>query len=160
MKFVSVEYPIPKFKEPVGASTKSNSIIDFSSELLEAGDNLRVSKKKAFNIASEVIIDNNASQKNTVIEVNGTDRIGFLHDVTASLTNSGLQISSAHIATYGEKVVDVFYVRDGFGHKIENSDKLQKIRQLILETIKAGSLIGKNTASANVKTSKQKSLVF
>ena len=134
--------------------------IDFSSELLEAGDNLRVSKKKAFNIASEVIIDNNASQKNTVIEVNGTDRIGFLHDVTASLTNSGLQISSAHIATYGEKVVDVFYVRDVFGHKIENPDKLEKIRQLILESIKAGTHVGKNTPNANIKTSKQKSLVF
>ena len=58
-----------------------------------------------------------------MIEVEGLDRPGFLYDVTQALFESGLSISSSMIATYGERAVDVFYVRDGFGHKIRHPDR-------------------------------------
>ena len=70
-----------------------------------------------------------------MIEVNGRDRPGFLHDVTAALTAVGLQISSAHISTYGERVVDVFYVKDVFGLKIEHKEKLRQIQKKLMEAI-------------------------
>ena len=54
----------------------------------------------------------------TVIEVECLDRPGLLYDVTQALFESGLSISTSMVATYGERAVDVFYVRDGFGHKI------------------------------------------
>ena len=56
-----------------------------------------------------------------MVEVEGLDRPGLLYDVTQALFESGLSISSAIVATYGERAVDVFYVRDGFGHKITPS---------------------------------------
>ena len=70
-----------------------------------------------------------------MIEVNGRDRPGFLHDVTSTLTAQGLQIVSAHISTYGERVVDVFYVKDVFGLKIEHEQKLQRLEERLLEAI-------------------------
>jgi [protein-PII] uridylyltransferase len=78
-------------------------------------------------VEPRVIIDNNASTSNTVIEVNGRDRPGFLYDVTSALTHAGLQISAAKITTFGSRAVDVFYVKDAFGLKILHRGKLQSI---------------------------------
>jgi [protein-PII] uridylyltransferase len=52
--------------------------------------------------------------------------------VTRALTDLNLQISSAKISTYGEKVVDVFYVKDLFGHKVEHEKKLADIRERLI----------------------------
>jgi len=86
-------------------------------------------------VPPRVLIDNKASNRLTVIEINGRDRLGLLHDVTTFLTASGLQISSAHISTYGERVVDVFYVRDVFGLKVEQEEKLDVLRDGLLDIV-------------------------
>ncbi|MGH6976523.1 MAG: [protein-PII] uridylyltransferase, partial [Stellaceae bacterium] len=83
-------------------------------------------------VPPRVIVNNNASRTHTVIEVNGRDRAGLLFQVTRALTALNLQISSAKISTYGEKVVDVFYVKDLFGHKIEDETRLKNIREGLL----------------------------
>ena len=62
-----------------------------------------------------------------VIEVEGLDRPGFLYDVTQALFEAGLSISASMIATYGERAVDVFYVRDGFGHKIRHPQRIADV---------------------------------
>ncbi len=92
-------------------------------------------RTQVFKVPPRVVVDNMASAKHTVIEVNGRDRPGFLHDVTAQLTALGLQIVSAHISTYGERVVDVFYVKDVFGLKVEHEDKLKEINQRLSAAI-------------------------
>ena len=89
----------------------------------------------AFQISPKVMIDNTLSAKYTVIEVNGRDRIGFLSDATEVLTNMGLQIASAHISTYGERVVDVFYVKDVFGLRVEHAGKIALIKRTLLDAI-------------------------
>ena len=93
------------------------------------------SRTSVFQVPPAVIIDNKASAGHTVIEVNGRDRPGLLHDVTARLTGLGLQIASAHVSTYGERVVHVFYVRDVFGSKIERDEKLKDIHDGLLQAI-------------------------
>ena len=87
-----------------------------------------------------VLIDNKASNRLTVIEINGRDRPGLLHDLTRALTESGLQISSAHISTYGVRVVDVFYVRDIFGLKVEQEEKIAVLRQRLLDAVSPGAV--------------------
>ncbi len=87
------------------------------------------SRTRVFVVPPRVLIDNKASQTHTVIEVNGRDRPGLLFELTRVLTALNLQISSAKISTYGEKVVDVFYVKDLFGHKVEHERKLREIRE-------------------------------
>ena len=95
------------------------------------------SRTRAFSVPPRVLIDNRASATHTVIEVNGRDRPGLLYQMTRTLTQLNLQISSAKISTYGEKVVDVFYVKDLFGHKVEHDRKLQNIRARLTDLFAA-----------------------
>jgi len=80
-------------------------------------------RSKAFNVAPAVTISNALSNKFTVIEVECLDRTGLLSEITAVLSDLSLDIASAHITTFGEKVVDTFYVTDLFGHKITNENR-------------------------------------
>jgi len=106
------------------------------------------SRTQVFKVPPRVLIDNKASNTHTVIEINGRDRPGFLHDVTAALTEEGLQISSAHIATFGERVVDVFYVKDVFGLKIESELKTDGVRKRLLAAIEVAGDAAAETAAA------------
>lgn len=106
------------------------------------------SRRGVFRVPPNVIIENEASRTHTVIEVNGRDRPGFLHDVTATLTELGLQISSARISTFGERVVDVFYVKDVFGLKIEDAAKLRRIRRRLLSALREGDVVPMETPAA------------
>ncbi len=89
-------------------------------------------RASAFKVPARINFDNDASTTATVLEVRGRDRPGFLYDVATAIFESGLSISSAMIATYGERVVDVFYVRDGYGHKINHPDRLKAIETRLL----------------------------
>ncbi|HYM71430.1 MAG TPA: [protein-PII] uridylyltransferase [Stellaceae bacterium] len=97
------------------------------------------SRTHVFTVPPRVLIDNQASRSHTVIEVNGRDRPGLLHELTRELTRLNLQVSSAKISTYGEKVVDVFYVKNLFGHKVEHPDKLAEIRAVLSEVLAKGN---------------------
>jgi len=88
-------------------------------------------RTSAFTITPRVHFDNEASQIASVIEVEGLDRPGFLYDVTQALFECGLSISNSMIATYGERAVDVFYVRDGFGHKIRHPDRIAAVTERV-----------------------------
>ena len=96
-------------------------------------------RTRMFKVPPRVMIDNNAGTNHTLIEVNGKDRPGLLFDVTKTLTDLGLQISSAKISTYGEKAIDVFYVRDVYGLKVTNDNKLQRIRERLLQALTGSS---------------------
>src|SRR6266487_5781295 len=72
---------------------------------------------KAFAIEPEVQLNNQWSNRYTVIEVIGLDRPGLLYELTSTISRLGLNIASAHVATFGERVVDVFYVTDLIGAK-------------------------------------------
>ena len=93
-------------------------------------------RDRVFTVEPRVLVDNNASDTFTVIEVNGRDRPGFLHVVTRALTRLNLQIATAHITTYGERAVDVFYVKDLFGLKVLNQDKLRQIAAAVETSIR------------------------
>jgi [protein-PII] uridylyltransferase len=93
------------------------------------------SRTNVFTVPPRVLIDNQASRAHTVIEVNGRDRPGLLHELTRELTRLKLQVSSAKISTYGEKVVDVFYVKNLFGHRVEQDEKLAEIRTALTKVL-------------------------
>src|SRR3978361_655182 len=85
-------------------------------------------RMRAIHVPPRVVVDNRASNPHTVIEINGRDRPGLLHDVTDAISSQGLQIASAHITTYGVRAVDVFYIKDVFGLKVDNERKLGALR--------------------------------
>ncbi|AYG57896.1 [protein-PII] uridylyltransferase [Rhizobium jaguaris] len=84
-------------------------------------------KNKAFVIPPSVTISNSLSNKFTVIEVECLDRPGLLSEITAVLSDLSLDIQSARITTFGEKVIDTFYVTDLVGQKISNENKRANI---------------------------------
>ena len=68
--------------------------------------------------------------------------LGFLYDVARAIFESGLSISSAIVATYGERAVDVFYVRDGYGHKVVHPDRQASVAARIVKAIEGETLEG------------------
>ena len=91
----------------------------------------------AFTVEPQVAIDNTLSDALTVIEINGLDRPGLLYDVTREISDLNLDIASAHIATFGEKAVDVFYVTDLTGKKITSKSRELAIRERLLKVLAA-----------------------
>ena len=87
----------------------------------------------AFAIEPNVLVDNKASNRYTVIEVNARDRPGLLHALAHALFESKVTIRSAHIATYGERAVDTFYVTDLLSGKVEGTLRLKSIERRLLD---------------------------
>jgi [protein-PII] uridylyltransferase len=94
-------------------------------------------RPKPFQVAPEVTIDNALSSRETVLEISGLDRPGLLYDLTTALGKLNLNIASAHIATFGEKAVDVFYVTDLFGTKVTHPSRHAAIRRAVMEVFRA-----------------------
>jgi [protein-PII] uridylyltransferase len=92
-------------------------------------------RTRAMSVTPRVLIDNKASATHTVIEVTGRDRPGFLYRVTSALTGQNLQISTAKISTFGVSAVDVFYVKDRFGLKVDRETRLLQIREALLAAL-------------------------
>jgi [protein-PII] uridylyltransferase len=90
------------------------------------------SRYRVFKVRPRVLIDNAASRDHTVIEVNGRDRPGLLYEVTLALSKLKLTIRQARITTFGEHVVDVFYVQDQEGRKIESKRRHGTIERKLL----------------------------
>jgi [protein-PII] uridylyltransferase len=82
------------------------------------------------------VIDNTLSSRHTVVEVSGLDRQGLLFDLTSQLSAMNLNIVSAHIATFGERAVDVFYVTDLTGAQITSAARQNAIRRRLLGVFK------------------------
>ncbi|OYX51249.1 MAG: [protein-PII] uridylyltransferase [Sphingomonas sp. 32-66-10] len=87
----------------------------------------------AFTIEPNVLIDNKASNRFTVIEVQARDRPALLHHLAYALFQSKVTIHSAHVATYGERAVDTFYVTDLTGDKINAVLRLKSLERRLLD---------------------------
>ncbi|MCL4134435.1 UNVERIFIED_CONTAM: hypothetical protein GTU68_010529 [Idotea baltica] len=96
-------------------------------------------REKAFRVQTSITFDNDGSEIYTIIEVDTRDRPGLLHDLTRTLANANVYIASAVIATYGEQVVDTFYVKDMFGLKFHAETKQRALERKLREAIEHGS---------------------
>jgi [protein-PII] uridylyltransferase len=84
---------------------------------------------------TRVNIDNSSSTHFTVLDIFALDRVGLLYTITRKLFELGLSVGRAKIATHLDQVVDVFYVTDQKGKKVEDESRLQDIRRQILDAI-------------------------
>ena len=103
----------------------------------------------AFEVPPDVIIDNALSDQFTVIEVAGLDRPGLLYDLTSAISDLNLDITSAHITTFGEKAVDVFYVTDLTNKKITSTARHAAIRDRLTAALVGSQAVGPPPASAH-----------
>ncbi len=92
-------------------------------------------RAKAFRIEPRVDFRNTLSNRLTVIDVSGLDRTGLLSEITGTLSDLSLDIASAHITTFGEKVIDTFYVSDLTGQKIDSPNRQETIRKRLIAVL-------------------------
>lgn len=85
---------------------------------------------------TRIAIDNNTAGAFTIVNIFAYDKMGLLYSITRCLYDLKLEVHLAKITTHVDQVVDVFYVTDREGKKIESSDQLKKIREQLLAAIK------------------------
>jgi [protein-PII] uridylyltransferase len=100
----------------------------------------RIGDRRAiFAVAPDVRLDSDASDEALVVEAEGRDRPGLLYSLASALAELGVAIRSAHIATYGERAVDAFYLQDGEGRKVEDRRLMQAIERRLLQALGEGA---------------------
>jgi [protein-PII] uridylyltransferase len=107
-------------------------------DALKSRDKMK-KRERDFIVPTAITFDNEGSEIYTIIEVDTRDRPGLLHDLTLTLNHANIQIASAVIATYGVQAVDVFYVKDMFGHKIHAKTKRDTIEKKLRDAISEGA---------------------
>ncbi len=108
-------------------------------EALKSRDKIK-KREKAFDVPTHITFDNDGSDIYTIIEVDTRDRPGLLYDLARTLANSNVYIANAVIATYGEQVVDTFYVKDMFGLKYYSESKQRTLETRLRAAITDGAL--------------------
>jgi [protein-PII] uridylyltransferase len=88
-------------------------------------------------VQTRVNIDNSTSENSTILDIFAHDRTGLLFAVTRALFELDVSVTRAKVGTFLDQVVDVFYVVDREGHKIESPDRLDEIRRRLLEVIES-----------------------
>ena len=94
-----------------------------------------ISYEKTFKVDNIVSLTNEFSNYSTVIEVEARDKPGLLYQITNTLRATNINIKSAHIATFGERANDVFYVTNLFGEKIDSEEKINRIKNLLISNL-------------------------
>ncbi|MBW2092241.1 MAG: [protein-PII] uridylyltransferase [Deltaproteobacteria bacterium] len=133
--------PDPIFIDEAWAKVKEDARKVLAGEM--AADFRLSSRRPVFNIRkatpyrpSKVEVDNDISDFYTVIEVFTHDRLGLLYDLTNTIFNQSLTIYIAKISTKVDQVVDVFYVRDFDGQKLDEPDKIEALKDTLNSTLK------------------------
>ena len=96
-------------------------------------------RRAIFSVPPAVRIEPDASEDATVIETEGLDRPGLLFDLASALAELDVSIVSAHIATYGERAVDAFYLCDRKKRKITDAETLKRIEKRLFSVLSSGS---------------------
>ena len=95
----------------------------------------RAARCAPFVVEPEVTINNQWSDRYTVIEVSGLDRPGLLYQLTTAISKLNLNIASAHVATFGERARDVFYVTDLLGAQINAPTRQAAIKSALIHLL-------------------------
>jgi [protein-PII] uridylyltransferase len=124
-----------RLRAMIGRTLKGEVI---ASKALVGRDKLK-KRERAFTVNTSITFDNDGSEIYTIIEVDTRDRPGLLYDLTKTLADANVYIASAVIATFGEQVVDSFYVKDMFGLKFHSVQKQKQLEKKLREAIAKGS---------------------
>ncbi|OBY28551.1 [protein-PII] uridylyltransferase [Leisingera sp. JC1] len=107
-------------------------------DALKSRDKIK-KREKAFKVPTHITFDNEGSEIYTIIEVDTRDRPGLLYDLARTLASANVYIANAVIATYGEQVVDAFYVKDMFGLKYYAESKQRTLEKKLRAAIAEGA---------------------
>ena len=92
-------------------------------------------KLKNFPIPTKVSFTQDEKNCRTIMEVTATDRSGFLSAIGSALDQNNAQIIGAKIATYGERIEDIFFITDKYNQMIQNEEQVQSIQNAVNEKL-------------------------
>lgn len=110
-------------------------------------------------VLSEVVVDDRASPRHTVVEVFAKDRPGLLYRLARALHGLGLSIALSKINTEGTKVADVFYVNELDGSKVAPGQRFKEIREALLEAARGGQETGQSRDSVRASAAQAPSVI-
>ena len=134
-----------KNRQPIIEEHSKKKLLKVISQGLEGNFNVEKALNKrweeiparfrAIKAPTRVIIDNNMSDEYSILEIKCKNAPGVLYRITKVITSLGLQINTANVSTYGDRVVDIFYLKDAFGLKIDNNESMDKVKMSILKIL-------------------------
>ena len=134
-----------KNRQPIIEEHSKKKLLKIISQGLEGNFNVEKALNKrweeiparfrAIKAPTRVIIDNNMSDEYSILEIKCKNAPGVLYRITKVITSLGLQINTANVSTYGDRVVDIFYIKDAFGLKIDNNESMDKVKMSILKIL-------------------------
>jgi [protein-PII] uridylyltransferase len=124
-----------RVKEVKSALTQNLSSLDKPIKKLSR---VRSSKLKHFPIATKVFFTNDHKNSRTIMEVTTTDRPGILSSIGKAMEISNVTLQGAKIATYGERVEDIFFIADENNKMISDEMKIDNLRQAIVDSLSKG----------------------
>ena len=125
---------LPRLRDMINKTLRGEVV---ATEAIKSRDKIK-KRERAFRVPTSITFDNDGSEIYTIIEVDTRDRPGLLFDLTRTLANNNVYIASAVVATYGEQVVDSFYVKDMFGLKYYAEGKQRSLEKKLREAIAKG----------------------
>jgi len=126
---------LPRLRDMISKTLRGEVV---ARDALKSKDKIK-KRERAFKVPTTITFDNEGSEIYTIIEVDTRDRPGILFDLTRTLAINHVNIASAVIATYGEQVVDTFYVKDMTGIKYHSESKRQTLEKKLREAIALGA---------------------
>lgn len=129
------EARLPRLRQMISRTLRGEVV---ARDALKDRDKIK-KRERAFRVPTSITFDNEGSEIYTIIEVDTRDRPGLLYDLTRALAAQNVYIASAVIATYGEQVVDTFYVKDMFGLKYYSESKQKSLERKLREAIERGA---------------------
>ncbi|SLN24277.1 Bifunctional uridylyltransferase/uridylyl-removing enzyme [Roseovarius albus] len=126
---------LPRLSQMINKTLKGEVV---ARDAMQSRDKIK-KRERAFRVPTHITFDNEGSEIYTLIEVDTRDRPGLLYDLTRTLANNNVYINSAVIATYGEQVVDTFYVKDMFGLKFYSESKQKALEKKLRDAIMQGA---------------------
>jgi [protein-PII] uridylyltransferase len=128
-----IERRLREFEKNLGEILSGKVLLK---DLLPRGKESNLIQKKVIpKVPAEVKVNNEDSDFYTIVEATGEDRLGILYEITQALTDHGCDIHFARISTFGNRIVDVFYVQDTWGEKIEEKKKVEHLKQTLLRRL-------------------------
>ncbi|MFC6636499.1 [protein-PII] uridylyltransferase [Sulfitobacter sp. JBTF-M27] len=125
---------LPRLRQMIEKTLRGEVV---ARDALKSRDKVK-KREKAFKVPTHITFDNDGSEIYTIIEVDTRDRPGLLYDLARTLADSNVYIANAVIATFGEQVVDTFYVKDMFGLKYYSEGKQKTLEKRLRQAISEG----------------------
>ena len=142
-----------KERQPISEDYLRKKLIRTITQGLEGDFNIEkeLSKKweeipsrfRAVKAPTRVIVDNKTSDAYTILDIKCKNAPGVLYKITKVITSLGLQINTANVSTYGDRVVDIFYLKNPFGSKLDDDTTIKKVKSSILEELKEIDFVNK-----------------